>query len=477
MGQEISQTQFEQTDFEMFYRKLEQETVLLKQMFRQNAFSELKPKVGFEIEAWLVDDRMRPAAINQHYLETLNDPMASPELAKFNIELNSEPLSLTGDVFRQMHTQLQTTWEKVSRHARTLNHHVLTIGILPSLQQADLTLANMSEMHRYHALNEQILRVRGKPVHIDIGGTEHLRFDHDDVMLESATTSFQLHIQLPLAIAHHFYNASIIASAAMVAISANSPFLFGKALWQETRIPLFEQAIETGGYFGAAQGPLRRVSFGSDFTRQSLAECFHENLEHFPVLLPVNLGEANKSFSHVRLHNGTIWRWNRPLVGFDEDGTPHIRIEHRVPAAAPTVIDAIANAAFYYGLSQNLSDEIIAKGLPMSFAQAKVNFYQTAQHGLDSVIVWFDGNKHRLDNLILTELLPRAVEGLTSLGVSRSDINTYLDIVRHRIQHKRTGSHWQCRFMKFCDQDVETMLNHYLAHQTRGNPVSHWEFK
>jgi gamma-glutamyl:cysteine ligase YbdK (ATP-grasp superfamily) len=475
MGQEITLTHFGELDFAEFRLKLEQETRLLEKFIAENKLSSHKPTVGFEIEAWLVDNAMRPAPVNQHFLTTLNDPLASPELAKFNIELNSDPLPLTGNVFKQMHRQLQTIWDKVSQHARKMNYNALMIGILPTLEQMDLTLDNMSEMHRYKALNEQILSARGRPVHIDINGMEHLKFDHDDVMLESATTSFQLHTQLPLAIAHHYYNASIIASAAMAAVCANSPFLLGKQLWHETRIPLFEQAIETGGYDGAAHGPLRRVSFGSDYARHSISECFNENLAHFPVLLPVVQAMEVDKFAHLRLHNGTIWRWNRPLIGFDEDGTPHIRVEQRTPAAGPTVTDAIANAVFFYGLAWSLTDEIIAGGLPLSFAQAKDNFYQAAHHGLDGVIVWFDGNKHRLDQIVLSELLPRARRGLESLAVIQSDIDAYLDIIRARTETKQTGTAWQCQYMKNRDRDFAALTRQYLHNQMSGNPVHEWQ--
>ena len=474
MGQEITLTHFTKTDFADFHRKLEQETRLLEKQFARQAFSCRKPTVGFEIEAWLLDSEMRPSPVNQHFLATLNDPLASPELAKFNIELNSEPLYLEGNVFGLMHRQLLKIWDKVTGHAHSMNDHVLMIGILPTLIQSDLTLDNMSEMHRYKALNEQILRVRGKPIHIDINGVEHLKFDHNDVMLESAATSFQLHIQLPLDIAHHYYNASIIASAAMVAICANSPFLLGKHLWHETRIPLFEQAIETGGYDGAAYGPLRRVSFGSDYARQSIFECFEENLAHFPVLLPVAQNTEPESFAHLRLHNGTIWRWNRPLIGFDEDGTPHVRVEHRTPAAGPTTVDAIANAVFFYGLAQNLTDEIITKRLPISFAQAKDNFYQAAHHGLDGVIVWFDGNKHRLDQLVLNELIPRARLGLQSLGINQIDAESFLEIIRSRTDSKSTGYDWQCRAFKECNYDFTELTRRYLHNQIIGNPVHEW---
>ncbi|WP_027157423.1 glutamate--cysteine ligase family protein [Methylobacter luteus] len=475
MGQEISLIQFDKSDFERFHQKLKQETSLLSRLIEQNACSAHQPVAGFEIEAWLVDESMRPSPINEYYLTTLNHPLASAELAKFNIEFNSTPTPLTNDVFSLLHEQLQTTWSAAYQHAQTLNSNVVMIGILPTLKQSDLNLNNMSNMNRYRALNEQVLHARrGRPIHIDIAGAEHLKFDHDDVMLESATTSFQLHIQLPLRIAHHFYNASIIASAPMVALCANAPFLFGKELWHESRIPLFEQAVESGGYSGASQGPIRRVSFGSDYARHSIIECFQENFDHFPVLLPVEQNAALEAFAHLRLHNGTIWRWNRPLVGFDDDGTPHIRVEHRAPAAGPSVIDSIANAAFYYGLTQNICDEIMAKGWPLPFAQAKDNFYQAARFGLDSHIIWFDGNKQRLPHLFQMELLSRAMSGLESLGVCRTDIDTYLDVIRQRITHKQNGSQWQRQYIYEHDHDFTEMTRNYLKNQNTGNPVSTW---
>ncbi|MGZ8185341.1 MAG: glutamate--cysteine ligase [Methylobacter sp.] len=477
MGQEISLSKFDTDDFIRFHQKLEQETILLNRLIEQKACSHRKPVAGFELEAWLVDNNMRPAPINEHYLATLNDPMASAELAKFNIELNSNPVPLTGDVLGCLQRQLQTTWQNAYQHAESLDSKIVMIGILPTLKQEDLNLGNMSDMNRYRALNEQILHSRGKPIHIDINGAEHLRLDHYDVMLESATTSFQLHVQLPLEIAHHFYNASIIASAPMVALCANAPFLFGKELWHESRIPLFEQAIETGGYEGAAQGPLKRVSFGSGYARNSIIECFQENLEHFPVLLPEDHDSAVEAFAHLRLHNGTIWRWNRPLVGFDEDGTPHIRVEHRTPAAGPTVIDAIANAAFYYGLAQNICTEILARGCPLPFAQAKDNFYQAAHSGLDCNIIWIDGNRHRLQDLLKSELLPRAISGLKSLGVSLAEIDDYLGLIRQRTTNKQNGSYWQRQYIREYNPDFTEMTRNYLKNQNAGKPVSEWLFR
>jgi len=480
MGQEISFSQFDKSDFEHFYKKLNNETALLKKILEQKACSTRAPVAGFEIESWLLDKNMQPTPINKHFLSTLNNPLAFEELAKFNIELNSTPTPLAGNVFSRMHKQLQSTWDCAFKHAQTLDSQLLMIGTLPTLKQSDLSLANMSDLNRYHALNEQILSSRGKPINLDIIGNEHLKLAHHDVMLESATTSFQIHTQLPFDIAHHFYNASIIASAPIVALCANSPYLFGKDLWNESRIPLFEQAIETGGFNGAAQGPIRRVSFGTGYARHSIMECFTENLEHFPILLPANLDSSAEAFEHLRLHNGTIWRWNRPLIGFDDDGTPHIRVEHRTPAAGPTTIDSIANAAFFYGLSKNLSDEIMDKGLSLSFPQAKDNFYQAARYGLDSSIVWLDGNKHPLQSLLRSELIPRAILGLKSLGVTSCDTEDFLSIILQRINNKQNGCHWQRQVVEKQKQDLslsenlKSMTETYLKNQQSGIPVSEW---
>ncbi|MCK5191009.1 MAG: glutamate--cysteine ligase, partial [Methylococcales bacterium] len=241
MGQEISFSQFDKGDFDRFYQKLKKETKLLKKIIEQKACSSRSPVAGFEIEAWILNQDMQPSPTNDSFLASFNNPLAFAELAKFNIELNSTPTPLAGNVFSRMYKQLQSTWDSAYQHAETLQNRLIMIGTLPTLKQSELTLANMSDLNRYRALNEQILLSRGKPINLDIIGNEHLKLDHHDVMLESATTSFQIHIQSPLEIAHHFYNASIISSAPMVALCANSPYLFGKDLWHESRIPLFEQ--------------------------------------------------------------------------------------------------------------------------------------------------------------------------------------------------------------------------------------------
>jgi gamma-glutamyl:cysteine ligase YbdK (ATP-grasp superfamily) len=473
MGQEIAGANFVATDFERFHQNLVDETQRLRQMFDQGRMDSDTRYAGLELEAWLVDKTMHPAPINDTFLNILHDPMANAELAKFNLEFNTEPLPLTGTVLSQLQNQLQNAWSNATQQAQKLGCELLMIGILPTLQQADLTVLNMSDLNRYRALNEQILASRDKPVRLDINGIEHLKVTHHDVMLESAATSLQLHTQVPINVAHHFYNASIMASAAIVAVAANSPFLFGKALWHETRIPLFEQAIESGGFDGAAHGPIKRVSFGSGYARHSIFECFEENLAHFPVLLPVDLGSVNDTLEHLRLHNGTIWRWNRPLVGFN-GGKPHIRIEHRTPAAGPTVTDMLANAAFYFGLSHALCDRLIARGIELPFTDARDNFYKAARLGLEAHIVDLDGQHQRLQKYILDTLLPMAANGLDKLGIATADTDHYLSVIKQRVEKRQTGSDWQRAFIEKNGNDFQKLTQQYLYHQQQGKVVSEW---
>ncbi len=475
MGQEIDHIRFEKADFKRFYRRLKEETALLKTMIEDNSLSQNGPIAGFEIEAWLIDKCMEPAPVNDRFLEVLNDSLACTELAKFNIELNNDPVLLNGKALSLLEQDLNNSWAKACLAADSIDTHLTMIGTLPTLKQSDLILSNMSDLNRYRALNEQILRLRGKPIRIDISGNQHLKIDHDDVMMESAATSFQIHIQTPLERAHHIYNSAIIASAPLVAVCANAPFLFGRDLWSETRIPLFEQSIEVGGYAGVAHGPLRRVSFGSGYARKSIMECFDENFEHFPILLPSHFDSEPEAFDHLRLHNGTIWRWNRPLVGFDQDGTPHIRIEHRVIPAGPSIKDMIANAAFFYGLAEILSTTAVQPEPIIPFSQAKDNFYLAARQGLNAQICWLDGHKHNVRTLILNALLPLAEQGLFQLGMDSKDVDNYLDVIRERASSKQNGCEWQRQYFAGQKSDFFAMTRTYLKNQQTGRPVHLWD--
>ena len=476
MGDEITHSQFRDTDFALFKNRLERETRLLGQWFEGDMFSRQVPVCGLEVEAWLIDERGLPAPENKTFLERMNDPMVVPELAKFNVELNVTPQPLGGKALGQLHQDLQKTWDDCQRTAAGMESRLVMIGVLPSVTQEHLTLANMSELKRYRALNEQVLRLReGKPLMLDIHGREHLNVFHHDVMLESAATSLQLHLKVGVENAVRYYNASQIVSAPMVAAAANSPFLFGRQLWDETRIPLFEQSVEVGGFAGASRGPVRRVSFGTGYTKESLFECFVENEQHFPVLLPIEFDDPDRNMRHLRLHNGTIWRWNRPLIGYDDDGTPHLRIEHRVLPAGPTVTDSIASAAFFYGLVHALATQDVAPEDQLPFATARDNFYAAARDSLDAQITWLDGRKLPIQTLLLDQLIPLARYGLGLLAIDADDRDFYLGIVKSRIRNACTGSNWQRAYVTRHSCDMQALTEAYYQRQQSGVPVHDWD--
>ncbi|MEJ2390416.1 MAG: glutamate--cysteine ligase [Gammaproteobacteria bacterium] len=476
MGEEILSSEFSAQDFTDFKHKLENETEQLAEIFAQRGFAESPPVAGFELEAWLVDEKFRPVPRNEEFLARLSNPLASPELASFNIEVNTEPRLLQGHVFSAMHQSLDATWADCRATAQALGMDVIMCGILPSLLDEDLTLANMSGMQRYRALNREVLlRRKGKPLVLDINGVEHLRVSHHDVMLESAATSFQLHTQINQTLAARLYNASLVLSAPMVALCANSPYLFGKDLWDESRIPLFEQAVATGGYDAAAFGPIRRVTFGSGYVRESLLECFTENLAHYPVLLPVNRDSDCGTLPHLRMHNGTIWRWNRPLIGFDDKGEIHLRIEHRVIPSGPSSLDAVANAAFYYGVAMALVNLPTAVEWQLPFDKARDNFYRAAQLGLRAPLHWLDDKSYAASELLSKILLPLAFEGLERLGVAGSDRDEYLGIIRQRLESGTNGAVWQRAFVDRHGRDMQALTAAYFQHQQSGLPVHEWE--
>ncbi len=475
MGQEIPTTRFTPQDFDQFYQRLKEETRLLGEWSDQGRFQACEHNAGFEVEAWLINKDGSPAAVNEAYLRALDSRWVTPELSKFNIELNTKPEPLHGDALSRLEQHLQQNWDRCEQVAESMDIDLVTIGILPSLQEQDLSIQNMSEMQRYHALNERVFAMRqGRPLKIDIAGTEQsLQATHYNVMLEASTTSFQVHLQVQPREAARFYNASILASAFTVAASANSPFLFGRQLWEETRIPLFEQAVAVGGYEGAAFGPIRRVGFGSGYIKSSLMECFLENLNHYPVMLPILFDDAGQ-LEHLRIHNGTIWRWNRPLIGFDSEGNPTVRLEHRVIAGGPTVVDMIANAAFYYGISHYLSALAEAPEKQVAFERARDNFYEAARKGLQAQVSWLEGRRCNIRELILSEVLDMAQAGLEKLALDANEIDEYLGIIRARVDKGQHGAFWQRMFVNKYGADMFALVEAYVQHQKSGRPVHTW---
>lgn len=471
MGQEITGSAFSTEDREQFARRLAAETRLARDCFRAGGFADHARMAGFELEAWLLDRNFFPAPCNQSFLARLASPLVVAELSRFNIELNGTPQPLQGMALSALETELAATWNRCVATAHDDEATVVAIGTLPTLREADLNLANMTPANRYVALNREVLRMRGgRPLSLDIRGPNgQLLTTHSDVMLEAATTSFQVHLQVPATQVARHLNASMLLSAPLVALSANAPFLFGRRLWHETRVPLFEQSVDCGD---DAHPELRRVTFGRGYVGADPTELLADNEAHYPALLPMLSDAVPGSFAHLRLHNGTLWRWNRLLIGFDDTGAPHLRIEQRVMPAGPSVPDMLANAAFYYGAVHMLATATAPPEAALPFHEARDNFYRAARDGLDARLTWLHGHQIGAAEL-LEQLLPLAREGLQRQDIAGNDIDRYLDLLAVRLRTRRNGAAWQIAHHERY-RDFFRLTADYLEHQRSGMPVHEW---
>ena len=470
MGQEISDSEFDEAAFAEFRRRVGQETRLLATWLEQGRLASTRRRFGFEIEGWLVDDHARPSARNQEFLAAAADPMVVAELSRFNFEINSEPLELQGGALDAMYEALQRCWHRCTLAAAGFGVRPLLVGILPTVSNSDLNIANMSPLQRYRAINDQVFRLRhGAPIEIDIDGVEHLHHVQHDVMLEAGTTSLQIHVQTDAAEAARAFNTCKMLSAITVGAGANSPYLFGRRLWQETRIALFEQAVAVGGSEYS-----NRVTFGIRYAHDSILECFEANLVRYPVILPDLMDVPAERLAHLRLHNGTVWRWNRPLIGFDDDGNPHIRIEHRVIAAGPTPCDAIANMALFLGLFESLmrSDGSLESAMP--FERARDNFYAAARHGFDAQIAWMGLPPMPLHELLERHLLRQAAAGLEAAGFGDDETERWIGIISERTARRQTGADWQAAWIDRHGRDFNALVEAYAAEQSQDRPVHQW---
>lgn len=478
MGSNIGRSFFSEADFCRFRENLRKETGILMDWFSSGIFESSGEMCGFELEGWLVNENYTPAPENEDFLEKVGSSLVVAELSKYNFEINTNPHPFDKNLPDHLHQELATTWDSCFKNAEAIGCKVLMIGILPTIENKMLTLEHISPLRRYAALNREILRSRKrKPLKIHIEGErETLDITHHDVMAEAATTSLQIHLQVPSETAGRQYNIAQILSAPMVALTANSPFLFGKELWHETRIPLFEQAVKLPSFRDKTGRIISRVTFGSGYVRNSLREIFLENLNGFPVLLPDTFDEDFNRLSHLRLHNGTIWRWNRPLIGLDKSGAPHLRIEHRVPSAGPSIPDITANILFFYGTMYHLLEQEKPPEQEISFESARKNFYLAAKEGLDARIVWRKGHLVPMRELLLEELLPGAGSFLRKKGIDPHQIRNNLDeILRQRVITGRTGAAWQKEYINRHGPLFREMTHAYHEHQNQQIPVHTWK--
>ncbi|MDX6301993.1 MAG: hypothetical protein QOF53_3207 [Nocardioidaceae bacterium] len=489
MGEEVAQQEFTREDRTRYRAKVRRCLDVFARMLRESRFDAEAPMTGLEIELNLVDELGDPALKNNEALEAIADPDFQTELGQFNLEVNVAPKQLKDGGFTKFEEGVRASLNDAESKASKVGAHMVMIGILPTLSAGHMTPDSLTPNPRYQLLGDQILAARGEDIVIDIAGPERLSTTTDSIVPEAACTSTQLHIQVSPEDFPAYWNASQAVAGVQLALGANSPFLLGRELWRETRIPLFEQATDTRSEELKAQGVRPRVWFGERWIN-SIFDLFEENVRYFPALLPVIDDEdplealesgTTPALAELRLHNGTIYRWNRPVYDI-VDGTPHVRVENRVLPSGPTVVDTMANAAFYFGLVRTLAEHERPLWSQMSFSAAEENFHVAALRGIEANVYWPGLGQVPAAELVVRRLLPMARAGLDAWGVRPEERDRLLDIVEQRSLVGQNGASW------FADKfharltgnagdrlgALRSTLNEYREHMHTNDPVHTW---
>lgn len=496
MGTEIVQEEFDERDFQHFTERLGECLRTLGQLLERPAFGTGPATVGAELELFLADAAGQPLPCNQAVRVAVADPRVTVELNKFNLELNSSPAPLAGRPFAALGGELDLLLDHVAAAARRYAARPVLIGILPTLTRADLGPGSMTDAPRYRALNAGLRRLRSEPFLIRIAGDDPLELASEDVGLEGANSSFQIHLRVDPARFARTYNAVQLATAPVLAVSGNSPTFLGHRLWDETRIAVFKQSVDDR----AGQGPRRRLArtaLGTGWLRGGALELFAESIRlHQPVLpelhsppvtagrdrLPSDAGEQAPSLHELRLHQSTVWRWNRAIYDPAQGG--HLRIEMRALPSGPTVVDMLASAAFLIGLSLWLAGQDQQWTYALPFERADHNFYRAAQQGLSAQLTWPAGQRDQTRTAaaarLAAELVPAARQGLVEAGVAKEEADWLLDVISSRIATGQTGAAWQRATLAAAEQchdrrrALAIMLDRYLQHSATGQPVHTW---
>jgi len=449
MGEEVAAQEFSRADRTRHREKVRRCLDVFARMLREEAFETDDPMTGLEIELNLVDEVGDPSLKNADVLAEIADPDFQTELGQFNVEINVPPRVLRDGGLTAYEENLRVSLNDAESKAAKVGAHMVMIGILPTLAEGHMGPSSLSSNPRYQLLSDQILAARGEDITIDIRGVERLETTADSIVPEAACTSTQLHVQTSPDDFPAYWNASQAIAAIQLAVGANSPYLLGKELWRETRIPLFEQATDTRSEELKAQGVRPRVWFGERWIT-SIFDLFEENVRYFPALLPVTEDEdplevleggGVPGLHELRLHNGTIYRWNRPIYDI-ANGVPHLRVENRLLAAGPTVIDTMANAAFYFGLVRALAEAERPLWSQMSFSAAEENFQTAARQGIEAQVYWPGVGQVRATELVLRRLLPLAYQGLAAWGVPDDEAKRFLGIIEQRCLLGTNGAEW-----------------------------------
>src|SRR5215216_442465 len=488
MGEHNVEQQADEKKTQAFMKALLEDLRALAFMLADGRVESGVTRIGAEQEMFLIDRCLRPAPVSLEVLSHANDARLTTEIARFNLEANLTALELSDNCFSRMEQELNELIDRARNAAATQNADILLSGILPTLQKSDLTLDNLTPIARYHELDRGVIRLRGGRLSIHIKGLDELQLTHDNIMMESCNTSFQVHFQSNAKDFANDYNAAQAITAPVLAVAVNSPLLFGQRLWQETRVALFQHSTDERSRPQLARNQPTRVSFGDRWLENSVVELFHDQITRFR---PIMISEPDDNpfevlarggtplLSALRMHNGTVWRWNRACYGVTA-GVPHLRIENRALPSGPTIVDEIANAAFFAGLMLAAPQAYGEIARRMAFDDAKLNFFRAARHGLDAHFQWIDGQSHSASSLILDHLLPIAREGLNSAQVASEDVDKYLGIIEERVQCRQTGASWIKKSLATMenatskDARQRKLTSAMLANQKQGQPVHRW---
>src|SRR5215208_4164072 len=491
MGAEVDATEFTREDRKRHRDKVRKGLDVLARMLTESRFDFEHPMAGLEIELNLIDDDFQPAMRNAEVLVAIADPSFQTELGRFNIEINVAPRRLADFGFSDFEQSVRKSLNDADPRAKAIGAHLVMIGILPTLMPHHVTLDSVSENPRYSLLDQQIVAARGEDLEIIIDGVERLAMVSNTIMPEAAFTSTQVHLQVSPDDFAGYWNAAQAIAGIQVALGANSPFLFGKQLVAESRIPLFEQSTDTRSDELKAQGVRPRVWFGERWIT-SIFDLFEENSRYFPALLPISSDEDALAvldaggvprLDELRLHNGTVYRWNRPVYDI-QSGVPHLRVENRVLPAGPTVVDTMANAAFFAGLVRALANQERPVWTQMSFSAASENFAAGVRHGIAAEVYWPQIGQVSVVELVVRKLLPLAADGLRLWEVDEAEIGRLLDIIERRCVGAVNGATWQTATVVNRERDgssradaLRSMLAAYVDEMHSNEPVHTWEVR